>query len=355
MLSLYLYPFWRVLLQRICVVSAMLVSLVLTVSGCAGKEEPQTTSAEPLRVRAPEDDPLLKPRGSVMARDEGQNINRIALVVNGEMVTMHELRMHTAAELARRGLKPGDPQAAEVEQSVLDSIIHDILLRQEAKRFQLSVSNAEIEDEVQRAMQQNAMSPAQFEAMLKKQGISMEMFKKRMGDNLLRQRMSNFMISRKVFVTEEEIKNYYDNNKAAMVAEQNVDFSLLLIPENKNIQDIYGRIKKGALSFEDAAKQYSEDRSSNDGGHIRGVPWARMLPEMKKLIDSLKDGQMTPVMRTRGGYVVIRRDAVHPERALSFAEAKPMIENKLREPLLEERFKEYTAQLRSKAVIDIRF
>lgn len=340
---------------RICSVSFMLLAFVLSIAGCGGKEEPKPTAAEPIRVRAPEDDPLLKPRGSIMAQDAGQNINRIALVVNGEMVTMHELRMHTAAEISRQGLRPGDPRIAEVEQGILDNIIHDILLRQEAERFQLSVSNAEIEDEVQRSMQQNAMSSEQFEGMLKKQGISMEMFKKRMGDNLLRQRMSNFMISRKVFVTADEIKNYYDSNRAAMVAEQNVDFSLLLIPENRNIQDIYSRIKNGTLSFEDAAKQYSEDRSSKDGGHIRGVPWARMLPEMKKLIESLKDGQMTPVMRTRGGYVVIRRDAIHPERPLSFEEAKPMIDNKLREPLLEERFKEYTAQLRSKAVIDIRF
>lgn len=340
---------------RICAISAVLLSLALGATGCGGKEEPQAAPAEPLRVRAPEDDPLLKPRGSILAQEAGQNVNKVALVVNGEIVTMHELRMHTMAEVARRGLKPGDPKIAEVEHGVLDSIINDILLRQEAKRFQLSVSNAEIEDEVQRAMQQNAMSADQFEAMLKKQGITMEMFRKRMGDNLLRQRISSFMISRKIFVTDEEIKNYYEANKAAIVAEQNVDFSLLLIPENRNIQDIYGRIKKGTLSFEDAAREYSEDRSAKEGGRIRGVPWARMLPEMKKLLESLQDGQMTPVMRTRGGYVIIRRDAINPERPLSFEEAKPMIDNKLREPLLEERFKEYTAQLRSKAVIDIRF
>lgn len=290
-----------------------------------------------------------------MALSENQNINKIALVVNGEMVTMHDLRMHTAAELGRRGIGPGDPQVAKVEHDVLDNIINDFLLRQEAKRYQLSVSNAEIEDELQRARQQNAMSGPEFEVMLKKQGITMEMFKKRIADNLLRQRISTFMVSRKVFVTEEEIKSYYEKNKATIVAEKTVDFSLLLIPENKNIQDIYGRIKKGSLSFEAAAKEYSEDRSAKDGGHIRGVPWARMLPEMKKLIESLTDGQVTPIMRTRGGYVIIRRDAVTPERALSFEEAKPRIDAKLREPLLEERFKEYTTQLRNKAVIDIRF
>ena len=340
---------------RSCAVTAVLLSFVLSVAGCGGKEEPKTTVPEPVRVRAPEDDPLQRSRGSIMAQDMSQNVNRIGMVVNGEMVTMYELRMHTAAELARQGIKPGDPKVAEIEHGVLDSIINDMLLRQEAKRYQLTVSSTEIEDEVQRAIQQSGMNSVQFEAMLKQQGVTMEMFKKRMADNLLRQRISTFMISRKVFVTEDEIKNYYEANKAKMVAEQTVDFSLLLIPENRNIQDIYSRIKKGTLSFEDAAKQYSEDRSSKDGGHIRDVPWARVLPEMKKLLESLQDGQMTPVMRTRGGYVVIRRDAIHPERALSYEEAKPRIDNTLRAPLLEERFKEYTAQLREKAVIDIRF
>jgi peptidyl-prolyl cis-trans isomerase SurA len=41
-------------------------------------------------------------------------------------------------------------------------------------------------------------------------------------------------------------------------------------------------------------------------------------------------------------------------KPLTFEEAKPLIEEKLRAPLLEERFKEYIGQLRAKAVIDIR-
>jgi Parvulin-like peptidyl-prolyl isomerase len=282
-------------------------------------------------------------------------VNKIAAVVNGEMITMHELRMHTAAELGRRRIPLKDPKVPEVEHEVLESMIIDILMRQEAKRFKVTVTDAELEEDINRTVQQSGMSRQDFEARLKSQGITMDMYKERMSNNALRQRMANFMVARKVFVTPEEVEAYYETHKSKMVSEETADFSLLLLPENVNVQDLYKKIQNGSLSFEDVARQYSADGSAKDGGRIVGVPWERMLPQMKNVLTALKDGQMTPIMRTRGGYVIIRRDALHTPRPLTFAEAKPKIEDIIRAPRLEERFKEYTSQLRSKAVIDIRF
>lgn len=341
---------------RICSVAALLVSFLFMLWGCGAKEEPQPV--EPPKVRAPEDDPLRRPRGSIMGatQGDGQNVNRIAAVVNGEMITMHELRMHTAAELARRRIPLNDPKVSEVEHEVLESLIVDILMRQEAKRFKITVSDAEIEEDIRRAIQQTGMtSREEFEARLKSQGISMDMYKERMVNNALRQRMANFMVARKVFVTPGEVEEYYETHKSKMVSEETADFSLLLLPENLNVQDLYRKMQSGALAFEDVARQHSAHESAKEGGRIVGVPWERMLPQMKNVLTALKDGQMTPIMRTRGGFVIIRRDALHTPRPLTFEEARPRIEEIIRAPRLDERFKEYTAQLRSKAVIDIRF
>lgn len=281
-------------------------------------------------------------------------VNKIAAVVNGEMVTLHELRMHTAAELARQRIPQNDARAEAMQKEVLNSMINDILMRQEAKRYQITVSDAEVDQEMQGFIRRSGISQEQFEAELKKQGGSMQMYKDRIRDNLLKQRIGNFMIARKVFVTPEEVSAYYHSNQDKFKGERRVDFSMIMLPEKLNVQQIYQEIKSGKLKFEDAAKQYSADRSAKEGGRIDGVPWDKMPPEMQKLLASLKDGAISSLFKTKGGFVLFKRHAVHEARPLTFEEARPQVEDMLRAPMLEERFKEYIGQLRGKAVIDIR-
>ena len=289
-----------------------------------------------------------------MAEAAELTVNKIAAVVNGEMITMLELKRHSMVELSRRRIAPNDPQATAIEREILDSLINDILIRQEAKRYKVTVSDAEVEAELQKNLSRSGVPPEKLDEELKKQGTTRELYKERIANMMLRQRMTTFMISRKVFVTSEEVENYYHQNKSKMVSEKAASFSIILLPENLPVKKIYDEIKAGTLKFDEAARKYSADASGPQGGAIKDVPWDRLPPDMHKLLSSLKDGQMSPPLRTQGGFVVIQRDGMTESKSLSLQEATPKIEETLRAPLLEERFKDYTSQLRSKAVIDIR-
>jgi peptidyl-prolyl cis-trans isomerase SurA len=281
-------------------------------------------------------------------------VNKIVAVVNGEMITLHELRMHTASEIARRKMAPKDPKIEELQRETLDSLINDILIRQEARRFKVSISDAEFKEEMDRSIARTGRTPGQFEAELKTQGITMEMYRERMRNNMLSMRMANFMVDRKVFVTPEEIADYYNNNRNAFQGERTADFSVIMLPERVDVQGIYKQIRAGSISFEDAARKHSAEGNAQDGGLVHGVPYDRLPPEMQKLLSSLSDGGISQLLRTQGGFYVFRRDAIHEARPLSLQEARPHIEEILLAPLREERAKEYIRQLRSKAVIDIR-
>lgn len=283
-----------------------------------------------------------------------QSLNRIAAVVNGEMITMHELRMHMNVELARRRMQQNDPKAVELQREVLDSMINDVLMRQEAKRYKVAVSDAEIEAEISRQIKRSGMPFERFEAEMSRQGMTMERYKDQLGKRMLGQRIASHMVARKVFVTPEEVETYYNNNKDEFAGEKTVDFSILMLPAKVNAQAIYKQVTSGKVAFEEVARQHSTDRSAQEGGRVAGIPWDRLPQEMQKLLSSLQDGKMSPLMRTQGGFIVIRRDRITEARPLTFQEAKPRIEEILRAPLLEERFKEFTEQLRSRAVIDIR-
>ena len=281
-------------------------------------------------------------------------VNKIAAVVNGEMISLHELRSHMAAEMARQRISPDDPRVPALQKQVLESMINDILIRQEAKRYKLSVGDAEVEAEFKRIVSGSGMSADKFAAEMKKQGTSKELLKERLSNSILRQRMINFMIVRKIIVTNDEVQEYYQKHKDDFSGQRTADFTVVMLPEKLNVQSIYQQIRSGALSMEDAALKYSADQSAQGKGRIVGVPWNKLPGDMQKLLSSLKDGQLSPLLRTQGGFVLIRRDGLSDAKPLTLQEATPRIEDIIRAPRIEERFKEYTSQLRSKAVLDIR-
>ena len=107
---------------------------------------------------------------------QAAQLNKIAAVVNGQVITMFDLQKAALPELGRARLNPNDPKQADkvnvVFRKVLDSMIMDILLEQEAKRLSITVSDSEIDQELTKMMKMRRLNRAQFEAELKKQGMS---------------------------------------------------------------------------------------------------------------------------------------------------------------------------------------
>ena len=72
---------------------------------------------------------------------QAAQLNKIAAVVNGQVITMFDLQKAALPELGRARLNPNDPKQADkvnvVFRKVLDSMIMDILLEQEAKRLSI--------------------------------------------------------------------------------------------------------------------------------------------------------------------------------------------------------------------------
>ena len=282
-------------------------------------------------------------------------VNRIAAVVNGEMITLHEVRTHAAAELNRLNIPPDDPKAQTITRNVLETMITNILLRQEAARMKVTVSDNDVESELDEIMRQNRIpSREAFDGHLRTQGGSLTLLKERIKDNMLRQRMISFMIARKVVVTPEEISDYYTSHKGEFSGAKTASFSVIVFPPNVNAQRLYAQLQSGALGFEDAARQYSIDPAAKNGGNVGQVPWSAMSPNLQRVLSSLKNGELSPPLKFENNTAVVRLNSISEGGPQTLEQASGHIEEILREPRMQERFREYGQQLRDKAVIDIR-
>lgn len=281
-------------------------------------------------------------------------VNKIAAVVNGEMVTLYDIKAQTFAELQKRGIAPSDPRAESIMRSILEARVNELLLSQEAVRYKISISDIDIENEINRIAKTNNLTRKKFEEQLVKQGSNVVELREQLRNGMLRQRMMTFMVAKKVAVTKDEIFDYFQKNKDQFIVGKNADFSVLIFKPNIDPQKVYAQIVSGSISFEQAAMKYSRDASAKNGGKVGIRPWDSMPKPFQDLLLKLSPGKISPLIGVEGSPAIIKLNSLSEGNPATLEEATPQIENILREPKLQSRFKEYMEQLRSKAVVDIR-
>lgn len=181
--------------------------------------------------------------------------NQAAAVVNGEKISVQELSQQLNINQMLQQVSQTDQQLAqilasseagkqvleELQQEKLDSLIDNLLLKQQVEEEEISLTQSEkneiYKQQKKSVMQQNKMSEKQFISVLEKQGFASEAaYKKEFFKNP--QIKINKLVETKVLtdikVSEQELQAAYDKNKDAL-AETGQDISY---------EDVKGRLKR---------------------------------------------------------------------------------------------------------------
>ncbi len=95
----------------------------------------------------------------------------------------------------------------------------------------------------------------------------------------------------------------------------------------EKIQNIYGKIK-GGMSFEEAAKKYSEDRgSAGNGGKLPRFSSGRIVPQFVEQVDKLEPGEISKPFQTIYGFHIIK--LLSRKRPGSFDEEEPTLKEQV--------------------------
>lgn len=129
--------------------------------------------------------------------------------------------------------------------------------------------------------------------------------------------MTNHVITSKKFeITDEMVRT-----RVASIADSNRRIAATNTVIFANATNIWRQIVAGTLSFDDAAKRYSEDE------YIRfGYEWGSFTldqlkdePGVLKLLPSIKNGDITPPIESDGGLAILRKDPDDNNQTYSFS------------------------------------
>ncbi len=147
-------------------------------------------------------------------------------------------------------------------------------------------------------------------------------------DNLLASYAAEKAVA-SVKVTDKDVEEYYEQNKAQFVSEESVNASHILVDTEEKALEILADIKSGKVTFEDAARANSSCPSSQNGGNLGDFGRGQMVPEFDVAVFAMEVGAVSEPVKTQFGYHLIKLNSKKDSDTMPLAEIAGEIKNAL--------------------------
>ncbi len=238
--------------------------------------------------------------------------DKVAARVNGEEISITELQ---AVLEARPSPVPiSKDLQREMRKAAIDMLVDDLLMRQFLRKAVPATDPAEVQKEYDKLKDglSKQKPPKTMEQFLQEGKMTADMLR---ADIIARLQWKAYLTSR---YPEAEIKSYYEANKIffdnVVVHAQHilVKVAPTAAAEEKQrakakLETIRQEIVAGKISFEDAARKYSDCPSKKDGGDIGHFPYKFVVVEpFAQAAFAAKEGTITDIVTTEFGYHIIK-------------------------------------------------
>lgn len=105
-------------------------------------------------------------------------------------------------------------------------------------------------------------------------------------------------------------------------------------------------------SFEKLAADLSDAPSRANAGLIGPLSVSDLSPEVRKLVESMKVGELTDVLRGARGYQILKLETMTAPETQSFEQARQDIGNRVFAEKRRAEFDKYLQRLRAEAIIE---
>lgn len=292
-----------------------------------------------------------------MAQDTAEEV---AIFVNGSEIYTWELALlfpQIQSEMVAQGL---DPKGDVVIRSVLERAIDSRLLAQEAARRGVEPNPARI-DEKMAKMAEGAGGRANLAAELIKSGITYSQILSTVSQAVLVQTIVETEVAANP-VTPEEISAYYNENLARFKNQDKIHTRHILFvvkPGDDSARKQAARDKAVAAharavageDFAALAIELSEGPNASKGGDLGFTARGQMVEEFDEAVWALEAGEISDVVESYLGFHVIKVEEIEIGPIVPFDEARPAVEDLLRQQRTGEVISELVSELKKTADI----
>ena len=147
----------------------------------------------------------------------------------------------------------------------------------------------------------------------------------RLRTQLLAQKLTEKIQKSAAPVTDADVQDYYNKNKAQFALPERRDLEVILTKTEAQANEAKSAVD-GGMSWSAAAKKYSTDPASKaTGGVLRGVAKGQQDRALDKAAFAADEGEIVGPVKGQFGWYLVRVTAITPPKQTPLADAKAQI------------------------------
>ena len=294
---------------------------------------------------------------------EDQIIDMILVRVNGQAILWSDLRQQERDRVALIEDQVPREQLLQLipalRRNLLVGLIDEQVILQRAELLEIQITSVDIERAVENLKNSQGLSAEGLEDLLVTEGLTLAELREQLRKTLLQQRLIQEEVTRQIFVSDQEIRDHYDEHQDGFSEPERLSIQqIVFFLEGKNparieeqAQIALAELRAGSTL--EAVSSKHIDAQVIGGSDPTPVAVSDLLPEIAAAAATLQPGEYSEPTKTAYAIHIVKlRDRDQPS-VQDLAEVENEIRQRLMQDKYEDRFQEYVQELRENTHIQI--
>ncbi len=233
------------------------------------------------------------------------------------------------------------------EQEVLDGMITEKIMQLRAKKLDISVSDAELENKIKEIRKDYGDD---FASLFSQANINYEEWKEEFRKEILLQKLVEFDVNSKIKISDEDIENYFKKHRGHYKSDSRVRVSQIVVRDMATAQSALRRVKEGE-DFAKVAADVSISPEASRGGDLGFVTRLVMPEPLDNTIFQMPVDEISDIVQSSYGFHIFKIMEIQNARDRNLADVREAVMSDVRMQKEEAAYVAWLEDLKKKAVI----
>ena len=295
-----------------------------------------------------------------------EDVNRIVLRVNDEIVTLQDYESRKSAEIARvlsqPDLDPGERQEllGLVGREVMQGFFNELLLLSFADQHGIRVTEREVGQAIEEMRESRGIeTQEQLEQALAASGMTYQDLEDNARRDMVWSQVIGQEVRAKIELGEEEVRAYYRNNPQDFELPEQRWLKEIIVLESSGLAEdelrrVAGEIHRALVAggdLESVVEPYRERETTTGVIDLGWLTSEELEDSVAEAAWSLEAGSYSPPVEARGGYHIIYLVELREAKIRPFDEVQDVIEQRLRNQRYAKELRSFMARLEQQSYI----